>query len=467
MPLSRSARCATLVAAALVATTAPASANGRYPASSHIVFDPSDAEHFVVSSTIGLLETRDGGKTFGWRCESALGKILSQDLILTVTANGTTVTTTFDGLATTADGCTFRKLPDFTGKSVNDLTLSRSAPHAPVAFYTARGEGGTESQLVRSDDDGATWSAVGPILPADVMPLTVDVAPSDASRVYVSGNLDSTHQFSSVLLRSDDGGINFTRADIPGTAGYHLAWIAAVHPLDADRVFVRVQDPAGTTIWASIDGGQTFQKIFTGTGQLLGFAISPDGTEVAVGGPMDGIWVGPSDGSNFARKSDVPPTCLAWSGDGLYACSDWKMAGFSIGRSADHGATFDTVLRFDSLCGTTGCGSDTAVGMLCPAEWASVAPALGATCGVDAGTPGANEGGADAELDAADADDSPIDASSVPDAGAGGVPPPPPVDHDGGCALASGRGPRGTFSAVFFLLLSLSIRRKAFLRNRL
>jgi hypothetical protein len=460
MPLRASAR-ATLAAAIVLAATRLASANGRYPASSHIVFDPSDSKHFVVSATIGLLETRDGGKTFGWRCESALGKILSQDLMVAVTANGTTVTTKFEGLASTTDGCTFRAIPDFVGKSVDDLSLSRSAPHAPVAFYSALGDAGAvESQLVRSEDDGTTWAAVGPRLPADVKPLTVDVAPSDAARVYLSGSLDAAHDFSSVLLRSDDGGATFTRADIPATAGYHLAWIAAVHPLDADRVYLRVQDPASTTIWSSLDGGRTFQKIFSGTGLLLGFALSPDGTEMAVGGPSDGIWVGSSDGTNLTRRSDVSPTCLAWNGDGLYACSDWKTAGFSIGRSADRGATFETVLRFDSLCGQTACGSDTAVGMLCPAEWPSVAPALGATCGIDAGgNPGE---------DARGVDDAPVDAPSATDAGAGGVAPPPPAEEHGGCALASGRGPRGwSAMAVLVALLGALTRRAAFPRVRL
>jgi photosystem II stability/assembly factor-like uncharacterized protein len=461
-----------LVGALLLTASTRAAANGRYPAASHIVFDPSDAKHFVVSATIGLLETRDGGKTFAWRCESALGKILSQDLMVAVTANGTTVTTKYDGLAATSDGCAFRSIPDFVGKSVDDLTLSRSAPHSPLAFFTEGGASGATSQLVRSDDDGTTWAAVGPVLPADVTPLTVDVAPSDASRVYLSGSLDLAHESASVLLRSDDGGATFTRADIPGTAGYHLAWIAAVHPLDADRVFVRVQDPAGTIILSSADGGRTFQKIFTGTAQLLGFAVSPDGAEMAVGGPKDGIWVGASDGTNLARRSDVPPTCLAWNTDGLYACSDWKVAGFSIGRSVDRGATFETVLRFDSLCGQTACGADTAVGMLCPLEWGNVAPALGATCGLDAGA--LDAGASDVAIDTI-VDDAAEGGPSVMDASTS--PPPPPVENDGGCALVggpkgppshlTGRGARFGPAALLFAFLCVILRRGPFRRVRL
>jgi photosystem II stability/assembly factor-like uncharacterized protein len=470
MPLKRRA---TLASFAVLLAAAPAAANGRYPSSSHIVFDPSDSKHFVVSATIGLLETRDGGKTFGWRCETALGKILSQDLMVAVTASGTVVTTKFDGLGATSDGCTFRSIPEFAGKPVSDLTLSRSAPHAPLAFYNERGDAGVQAKLMRSTDDGATWSSAGPPLPADVSPLTIDVAPSDPTRIYLSATLDAMHDFSGVLLRSDDSGATFTRTDIPETAGYHLAWISAVHPVDANRLYVRVQDPTATTIWTTADGGKTFQKIFTGTGQLLGFAISPDGAEMAVGGPSDGIWIGASDGTNLARRSDVAPTCLAWNADGLYVCADWKTAGFSIGRSADHGASFQTVLRFDALCGQTACDTSTPVGMSCPAEWPTVAATVGSTCGIS--TPDASVGDAsapDAEVDTGVARDAAMEASSETDAGTGGVaPPPPPATDDGGCALASARGigagPQRAAWAGLAWLIFFVLRRTPFARVRL
>src|SRR5205823_12569258 len=88
------------------------------------------------------------------------------------------------------------------------------------------------------------------------------------------------------------------------------------------------------------------------------------------------------------RRSDVGPTCLAWNADGLYACADASRAGFSLGLSRDDATTFEPRLRFDRLCGTSACGAETDVGRLCPSEWASVAPLLGATCvgaGPDAG----------------------------------------------------------------------------------
>jgi hypothetical protein len=253
----------------------------------------------------------------------------------------------------------------------------------------ARADGGFDSQVVRSDDDGITWAQLGAPLPVDLLPLTIDVAPSDATRVYVSGRLGSADGYASAVLRSTDGGQTFVRALVPESANHHLAYIAAVHPSDPDRVYVRVYDPTGTRIWMSEDGAITFRKVFTGTDQIFGFAVSPDGANVALGGPGDGIWVGPSDGTNFERRSDVLPTCLGWSSEGLFACADQATNPFSFGRSRDLGATFEPVLRFDALCGRTGCGTGTAGATLCPHDWDLVAAAVNSTCGIDAGAPDA------------------------------------------------------------------------------
>jgi hypothetical protein len=222
-----------------------------------------------------------------------------------------------------------------------------------------------------------------------LLPLTVDVAPSDASRVYLSARLDGQGQYASVLLRSTDGGLTFTRAEIPETAQHHLAYIAGVSPTNPSCIYLRVFFAEGTRLYMSDDGGVTFKNVFAGTDQLYGFTFSPDGANVAFGGPGDGIWVGPPDGTAFTRRSDLLPTCLGWGDEGLFACADQKTAPFSIGRSRDFGSTFETILRFDSLCGATSCGPETDCGKSCPHDWEVVGPALGATCGLDAGVPDA------------------------------------------------------------------------------
>jgi hypothetical protein len=162
--------------------------------------------------------------------------------------------------------------------------------------------------------------------------------------------------------------------------------------------------------------------------------VSPGGDAVAFGGPGDGLWAGPPDGTNFTRRSDIQPTCLGFSADGLFACADQNTAPFSIGFSRDLGATFENVLRFESLCGQTACGPDTDCGKTCPGDWQIVGPAVGATCGVDAGVPDAAS-----VSDARPTEDTSFDAPRpMVDARSEAAPPQGSVAVDasgGGCTL--------------------------------
>jgi hypothetical protein len=251
--------------------------------------------------------------------------------------------------------------------------------------------------------------------------------------------LGAADGYASVLLRSVDGGVTFERVLVPETNVERMAYLAAVHPLDPARVYLRVDDTAGTVVWSSEDGGVTLRKRFTGRARLVGFALSPDGTRIALGGPDDGLWLGPTDGASFERRSDIGPSCLGWNADGLHACADARQAGFSLGLSRDEGATFAPLVRFASLCGRSTCGAATEVGKLCPGQWDTVAAALGGSCA---------DGGAD-DGDAAD--------SGAAEGGPRYV-----ADASGGCSLDAARAPPlPTCSLPFAVLLLLGRRRRS------
>jgi hypothetical protein len=228
-------------------------------------------------------------------------------------------------------------------------------------------------------------------LPEAFLPLTIDVAPSDAQRVYVSARVGPSEDYVSVLFRSDDGGATFARAStIPETENLRYGFIAGVHPNNPDLLYVRVSHPEGTRLLRSEDGGISAELVFTGAGSLLGFAITGD--ELATGGPMDGLWVGDPEGGALERVSDVGALCLTYGPDGLYACADAATDGFSLGRSRDSGQSFEPVLKLSELCGPVSCGSDTQVAKQCPFEWREVARRLGTTCGVDdSASPGSGQ----------------------------------------------------------------------------
>jgi hypothetical protein len=128
LALARSLRRSLSVAAAgaLLLASRPAQANGRFPAANLLTIDPSDARHIVVSTTFGLLESRDVGGTFDFRCEFALGITGEQDTMTAITANGTTVVATFTGILVSNDGCTYQRPAELADRIVPDLSSCRS-----------------------------------------------------------------------------------------------------------------------------------------------------------------------------------------------------------------------------------------------------------------------------------------------------------------------------------------------------
>jgi hypothetical protein len=410
-------------------------ANGRFPTAGLVAFDPRDAGHFVVRTTFGLFESRDRGTTFDYVCESALRLAVEEDPMPAFTQSGSLVVATFGGVLTSDDGCGYRYVPELEGEIVLDLARSASEPDSLVAFrLLGRGGGIYDSNVVRSDDAGASWTLF-PLLPEELLPLTIDFAARDAARVYLTARRGEGDGFDSVLLVSDDGGETFQARGIPNTADQHLAYIAGVHPTNPDRLAVRVDDLEGTVLLETSDAGESFRIVAVGSGRLTGFAYSPDGGEVAFGGLDDGLWVGASDTDELERRSDVEPTCLGWNDDGLYACADAQRAGFSFGRSTDGGRSFESLLVFAELCGRSSCGGDTDVGALCPYDWLNVAPTLGATCDVDGGV-------------------------TVPDAGDASIEPDParPAAR-GGCAIGRAPGKSPGFFAMGALVVLAGWRR--------
>ena len=144
---------------------------------------------------------------------------------------------------------------------------------------------------------------------------------------------------------------------------------------------MRVDNPLGTRVLVSADAGESFDELFRASARLPGFALAKDGSALALGGPSDGVWVGALDGSALEQRSTVGPSCLTYGPDGLYACSDAGDVGTLLLRSSDGGRSFETLVRFESLCGTTACDGSTEVARTCGADWQSLAPTLGTTCG--------------------------------------------------------------------------------------
>ena len=195
------------------------------------------------------------------------------------------------------------------------------------------------------------------------------------------------------MTRSDDGGATFTSSKLNLPAGEH-AYIGAVDPVDPDVVYLRKRcsmpgPDAHGRVLVTRDGAATWQEVWNGRGDVAGFALSPDGTKLAVGGPMEGVHLAITLDFAFRRVSDVGAQCLTWLSAGLFACADEGTYGFSIGQSQDEGLTFAPVLHFaDILPHDCPVGSP---GASCLAAWSTVAPALGIDAGVVYARPSGQE----------------------------------------------------------------------------
>lgn len=384
-----------LVGSAALLTAGAAHANGRYPAAGLIALDPSDPQHIVVRATYGLLSTMDGGQSWKWTCEQSVGFSDNEDPMVMITANGTLLAGVFKGLSVSTDrACSWSLVGgELTDRYVVDLSTEKFAPENAVAILSnGIGGGKFNTQVYETSDNGATWTQAGVDLPEDFLGLTIDAAPSDPSRLYATGRFGAP-DYVGVVQRSPDRGQTWETWPIQGADDKHPPYLSAVDPVDPDVLYVRLDGAETDQLVISKNGGETWTTAFEGTGGLFGFALSPDGAKVAVGGDKDGLWIAPTDTLAFTKVSELKVKCLLWDKDTLYACADQFKDGFHIGLSKDEGKTFTSFEQLHEVCPLE-CPASSTTGELCPVRWGAVALTIDAKgCeDPDAGTGGSGAG---------------------------------------------------------------------------
>ncbi len=381
----------------VAARASPSLANGRFPSAGQLVVDPSDGGHIVARTTFGLLQTFDAGATWSWICERAVSPDGFLDPEVMITTGGRIAVGLADGLAVgDRSGCEWTRAAALAGDDVIDLVVSASDPAIAYAAAVVRVEGAF-SALVEGTSDGVSWSAPGSLL-SNTYPLTIESAPSRPRRLYLGandGNLET-----GFIDVSDDAGATWTVRESPG--GVDAVYVSAVDPDDADRVYVRSYSP-DSVVYVSEDGARTWTAIAESPVPLLGFALSPDGRQIAVGGKQgltilaraDGTGTDAGAGSLYTATATnpLPVGCLTWTTRGLFVCADEASAGFTIGVSVDAGRTFTSLLHLADLTPVS-CAAGTAAAS-CASEWCATAAVIGAVCAppVDAAVDVASDDG--------------------------------------------------------------------------
>jgi hypothetical protein len=391
---ARCIRYACSLALLLGALPSLATANGRMPGANDMLLDPRAPEHFVLRATFGVVQSFDGGESWQWICEQVIGTSgVIADPPTAVVADGTVVLLppTGGALLSRDRGCSWPAAPEpLAGQRGVDLTLDPSdAAHLLVLMSTLdklddAGFGIYRNLLIETRDSGNTWRLLSD-LPSDFEAETVEVAASDRSRMYVSGTASKNPRLG-IVQRSEDGGASWTQSSLELPAGTGSLLISAIHPQLPDRLWLRVPARGDTIgvlpgrLYLSEDKGQSFRMLASTQHGMFGFALSADGAQLAYGGPSDGLYVGPADGSGeFSKVNSLGIRCLRWTASGdLYACGTEPANAFSLGVSRDRGASFEKLYALAETCPEV-CAEESSSPSICQDAWQITRPALRAS----------------------------------------------------------------------------------------
>ena len=425
-------RSAWFLGSLLLCASPAARANGRYPIANQLVLSPSDPTRLVLRTTFGLVLSENQGKTFSWVCEKAAGFVNNEDPPVEVTGDNTILVASSQALSVSHDGgCGWQIL--LQDLSIVDADVDPSQPQRAVAIASLYLDGGTRSGLEETLDNGRSWHALGNDF--EGLPATVAVAPSAPTRIYVSGT--STTDLTPLLSTSGDNGATWQSYPLK-LEQITVPFIAAVDPLRPGVVYVRAPTAQGADVLVlSTDFGQHFSSIFRAKGGLYGFALAPDGKQIAVGGPNDPLSIASTTDYIFKPVNSLEPLCLKWSAAGLYGCADEAKAGFSLALSLDAGAHFSALFRKPELT-LKSCSASLDTGLYCPQAWLGQQAILG----IDAGA---------------------ADSAALASAGAAGSAGSAVATHSsGGCVIAK-RSPSRQQPLLAWLSLTAAV---AYLRTR-
>lgn len=288
-----------------------------------------DRTGFIAGDGGRILRTVDGG--LSWSIVHGIGYIGTVDALLFWSEN--------DGMATTYSSTLL--LTDDGGNRWNEVIPSaehtlRHATRSPEGvLYVIGVTSGNDYDLLRSTDDGLSWSLVSR-LPLDYQSNRPEISQSLYARANGEIWIGATY---SILLHSTDGGTSWDRSVVgssiqnPYSTGTDIFFFEP-----STMIYVR-----SNSVEVSTDGGVTWESRFTNAGRSLREVqfVSPDVGFALI--PME--FARTSDGGQTWDVSwDFTPSMLHYfdadNGVMLWANSDEDDLGYLL-RSSDGGRSWD------------------------------------------------------------------------------------------------------------------------------
>jgi hypothetical protein len=371
----------------LLASTA--FANGRAPGTSTINFERGHENNIAVGLTFGLLISHDGGATWQWTCEDNLPYQGMYDPSYAWSSTGTLFATTFSGLRDSSDACVFD--PTMLATPTPPPFMSNVVIASNGDVYATAADP-TDGFIYRSTDGGKTF-------PQTAMPgmlkdwwQSLAVAPSDPTRVYLSGyRIEGGTSKVFLLFKSIDSGVTFTALPVDQftTSKNSTIEIAGIDPTNPDLVYVRStleNNNIGDALYVSSNAGTTWTPILEKGDSLHAFVVRAN-HDIVAGTPTLGAFVSHDQGMNWTTLTNAPHlNCLVESSAGeLWGCTlnygsnQIPADGFGIMKTTDL-ATWTGVLKYQDINAPLTCDANTVQMSHCVSDlWCGVRSQLGIT----------------------------------------------------------------------------------------
>jgi photosystem II stability/assembly factor-like uncharacterized protein len=396
--------------AAVPAVPSGAAANGRSPATSSITFRGDSDSEIVVGLTFGLIISHDGGKTWAWMCEDAIGYTGMYDPRYAFSPSGAVFASTFAGLKVMRDRCTFDPTPQgdtFVSTEIiaSDRTVYFAASEVADPAHSKVGD----FKIYQSTSDGVTTAPTagqpaGPV----AWWQSLEVAPSSPQRLYLTGyryvpapsGMGTLTEH--LMFRTDNAGgswLALPTADLAAKASSAID-IVGIAKDNPDHVYARVEhsdNAQADSIYRSVDKGAHWTLIDRKPEPIGAFAVRDNG-DLIVGTAASGSEISHDDGASWTPLVDPPHmTCLVenaahelWACTQNYGSISAPSDGAGVMRTADL-VHWTKVVRYEELTDAVTCGSGTLQHDSCAAMWCAVCVQLGCTPSPSYSCPSATE----------------------------------------------------------------------------
>lgn len=224
------------------------------------------------------------------------------------------------------------------GGRITDVEMD---PTSFLIAYLGAASGG----VFKTTDGGSTWNPIFDNQPA-LSIGDIDLAPSNSSIIYVgtgeaNGGSGSLTYEGNGVYKSTDAGATWTHVGLDSS---HMIGRVAVHPNDADTVFVAsMGDLYGEGPWRGLfrtaDGGATWTKVFglTDSSGCIDVVINPQNPNHVYcamwervrrpdrknyAGPSSGIWRSTDAGNTWTQMTNgLPPAGTSYGRPCIDLCT--------------------------------------------------------------------------------------------------------------------------------------------------